>query len=427
MSWRDKLQQYILGKMPEDKIRVEAEMRSDSSGLKIPSKQIKRSSQIFEPKSYRDWKDAIAMATNPDEPTFTFLAELYDNLLLDAHLSAVIESRIMRVIRSRFIIRKPDGEEIPELTKLFQRPWFEQFVKYALMSKFTGVKVLELYELDDNLELVKTTSIPMGYIQPWNKKIILEPGSNEGYYYDRPPVDKFYLQIGEDNQLGILSQIAPLVLAKKLSMGSWLDYIEKFGIAPRTITTNNKTEKRAKELLDMAMKMISNHVAVLREGEKLEIGNVPSTDTYKVFDEMIKRINSEISKRILGQDATTETKSNTGTYGSMKIMQEVANDRHESDKLFIQYIVNKSLIPKLTQISSAYADLDGKEFDWDETETMTNAELLDRVVSLSQAGFEIDHQAIAEKTGIPIIGRKTTEGQPADVDGIKKKTLTPKQ
>jgi len=421
----NKIQDKIIALIPDNRIKVEAAIRSETSA-KIPTAKIKRSNIMYDPQSHQDWIDAVALAT-AEEPNLYYLAELYQNLLLDAHLRATIETRIYRVTRSKFIIRKPDGEEVPELTKLFNRPWFEQFLWWAMMSKFTGIKVIELFELDNKLELKKITNIPMAHILPHKHKIVWEAGSEDGFVYNKPPMSKYYIQVGDRYDLGLLSVLAPLILAKKLSMGSWLDFIEKFGIPPVWITTDNKTTKRLKELFDMAKSLISNSYGVINTGEEIKIGDVPDTDTYKVFDEMIKRINSEVAKAILGQDATTTNKDNKGTYGSLKVMQEVANDRHESDKLFIQNIVNKELLPKLAQLSSVYAPLANLEFDWDESEQLDNGAYIERVVQLTNAGFTIDPEAVAERTGMPITGISQNPTEPNPDDGAKKKTLTPKQ
>lgn len=229
------------------------------------------------------------------------------------------------------------------------------------------------------------------------------------------------MQIGENSDLGILADIAPLILAKKLAMGSWLDFIEKFGIPPRFVTTDNMTIERQEELLQMMLEMINNHVGVVQGSEKIEIGDVPQTDAHKVFDEMISRLNSEISKRILGQDGTSDNKDASGTYGSLKVLQEVANDRHESDKLFAKYIINKELIPRLVQLSSFYKPLENLIFDWDESEEMEKGAMIDKAVALTNAGFELDHEILAEKTGMPIIGfQKASE--PAKEQDPKKKS-----
>ena len=421
MSILNKLTNKFLSYIPDSKIRVEAEMRSEKSA-KIPTAKLKHANVMYDPQSHQDWLDAVALAT-AEEPNLVYLAKLYENLLLDAHTRAVIETRIYRVTRSKFIIRKPDGDEVPEMTALFNRPWFEQFVWWTMMSKFTGIKVLELFELDNKLELSHITNIPMAHIQPHKYKIVYEQGSEEGFVYNKPPLDRFYIQIGNRYDLGILSELAPLIIGKKLSMGSWLDFIEKFGIPPVWIVTDNKTTKRLNELFEMAKNMMSNLFGVINTGEEIKLGDTPSTDTFKVFDEFIKRANSEIAKRILGQDGTTTNKDSKGTYGSLKVMQEVANDRHESDKLFVQNVINKQLLPKLAQLSSVYSQLAGLEFDWDESEQLNNAEYLDRVVKLTQAGFSIDPEAVAERTGIPITGISSqTEPAPEPDDGSKKKS-----
>lgn len=422
-SFTEKIIDKALSLIPDNRIKVEAANRSEGKG-KVISGEIKRSSALFQPKTIKDWKNAIALATDPDNPSFLYLAELYQNLLLDSHTTSVIESRIYRVLRSKFVIINESGDEVPEVKVLFERPWFEQFLKQVLMSKFTGVKVLEIFHVDETLELYKTFAMPMEHINPKKGLILKEPGDETGWNYRGGLLQNYYLQIGENTDLGMLAEIAPLILAKKLAMGSWLDFIEKFGIPPRYVTTDNMTTQRQSELLEMMLAMINNHVAVIQGTEKIEIGDVPKTDAHKVFDEMISRINSEISKRILGQDGTSDNKDASGNYGSLKILQEVANDRHESDKLFAQYIINKQLIPRLVNLSSFYSPLANLKFDWDESEEMEKGAMIDKAVALAGAGFVLDYEVLATKSGLPIIGYKPAAGA-VEEDPVKKKSPKP--
>lgn len=395
-----------MGWIPEDKIRVQ--MAKNDNGRKGGSQksptEIKRQPKAFEVKTIKDWKDAVAIATDPDNPSLLFLAQLYENLLLDAHTHNTIETRIYRVLRSKFKIVNESGDENEELKVLFESPWFEQFLRYALWSMYTGPKVIELFHLDDILELTKATLIPMEHTNPKKGIILKEPGDETGWPYKEGNLSRYYLQVGEDLSLGLLNQLTPLILAKKLAMGSWLDYIEKYGIPGVWITTDNMTQERADELLEMGLRMISNHVGVIRGQEQITLGELPKTDAHKTFSELISVINSEISKLILGQDGTTDQKDSTGTYGSLKVLAEVANDRHESDKLFMKAVINKQLIPRLVELSSYYSGLSGHRLEWDESYDMPNSEYIDKVVSLTQAGYTIDHEAVAQKTGIPITG-----------------------
>lgn len=408
MNLKDKFLDKILSYIPDGKVKVEAALRGEKKG-KTAMTEIKRSSVLFEAKTLADWKNAIALATDPENPSFLFLAELYQNLKLDSHTVSVIESRIFRVLRSKFVFINEAGDEVPEVKILFERPWFEDFLKEALWSKFEGVKVLEIFKVDEFLELYTAEAIPMEHTNPKKGLILKEPGDETGYDYRSGILESYYMQIGKDRELGMLADIAPLILAKKLAMGSWLDFIEKFGIPPRFVTTDNMTTQRQNELLEMMLAMVNNHVAVIQGTEKIEIGDVPRTDAHKVFDEMIARLNSEISKRILGQTMTTE---NGSSRSQAEVHEKVANDRHESDKLFAQYIINKELMPRLISLSSFYAPLANLSFDWDETDEMEKGDMVDKAVALTNAGFVLDHEILANKTGLPITGFQTTTEDP---------------
>lgn len=418
------IEERFIKNASDDQLRLEGANRNTNRGsVNLPSGKVSRNSMLFTPKKIKDWVNAVALATDRENPSLFLLSELYDHLLLDAHTVSVIESRVMRVLRSKFALIDANGDQNADLKKLFSRPWFEKFVSECVWSKFTGIKVLETYDTDENGELINTLSIPMSHIHPTRQEILKEAGDEKGESYCEGAVALYYTQIGEGKEIGILSQIATLILAKKQAMGAWLDYIEKFGIPPRIVTTDNKDNRRVKELLNMLTAMINNHVAVIQGNEKFEIGKMPESDAFKVFKEMLSFLNSEISKRILGQDGTTDNKDASGTYGSLKVLQEVADDRHESDKLFIKYIINKTLIPKLTKISSFYTSLNGYEFDWDETDEMSKNELIKSAVSLTNAGYILDFEQLAEKTGMPITGfasAKKPDADPLNLDQKKK-------
>jgi phage gp29-like protein len=254
----------------------------------------------------------------------------------------------------------------------------------------------------------------MQHTNPRIGHILVNEGDETGYSYNEGALAQYYLQIGHDRDLGLLSQLTPLILAKKLAMGSWLDYIEKYGIPGVWITTDNMTQERANELLEMGLNMISNHVGVLRGNEKIELGELPKTDAHKTFQELISVINSEISKLILGQDATSDQKDVTGTYGSLKVMAEVSNDRHESDKVFAAAIINKELFPRLLGVSSYYGALAGKKLIWDESQDMDNSTLIDKVVALTNVGYIIDFADISTRTGVPITGFNSKKEEVAE-------------
>ena len=91
--------------------------------------------------------------------------------------------------------------------------------------------------------------------------------------------------------------------------------------------------------------------------------------------------------------------------GSVEIQFQLAKDRFESDKLFLQNLINQQLIPRLIKLSPVYAPLQNHYFEWDNAEVFDSAKLADLVTKFGQH-FYIDPEYIQQKTGIPILGIK---------------------
>jgi len=415
----DKLKQRIQGiaikSASDDDIQIEAFIRG-KGGENLPeSEKLTKEAITLSKQTLTKWKNAVAMATDAQAPDYTSLVDLYNNMKLDAHLMSVISSRVLRVQQSNFKLVDANGNEDEEKTSLLESGWFLDWMEAVLMVNYTGAAVIEIWETTEETSLADITVLPKQNINFLKKLILKEAGASTGMPYAEGNLEPYYMQIGKPYELGLFAEIAPLVLAKKLAMGSWLDFIEKFGVPPRWVTTDRQDNTRKKELFDMMIAMISNQVAVLTGNEKIEISQTPNTDAYKVFDQLIERINSEISKRILGATGTTDENS---FVGSTKVHQDVANDRHEHDKVLIKNLINNVLIPKLLKFSSYYAPLANLKFEWDYTEEMSQEKLIESVAKLGNY-YEFDAAELARITGLPIIGNKNTN-TPAGGVGEKK-------
>ena len=389
-----------------------------TSGEESISKKLVKGGINLQRKGLNEWKIALAIASDPENSDFTQLEDLYQNLMLDAHLRSCIDSRILKIQQSKFKIVNSAGEENEDLSKLFEAKWHADFIRLALLTIFKGSSVVEMWELDASMQLKKVEAINKKNLNLKKKLILKNAGDTTGWNFEDPQFTNYYLQIGENEDLGMLADLAPVLLAKKLAVGSWLDFVEKFGIPARWAKTDREDKGRQEELFDMMMAMVSNHVAVLKGNETIFTEATPNTDAYKVFNELIERMNSEISKRILGATGTTDEKA---FVGAAQVHQDVANDRHESDRFFIKNLINNVLIPKLALISPIYSSLVDHTFIWDSTEDMSKEALIESVAKLT--GFEFDAAKLAEMTGLPIIAKiipEPTETKPAGGVDVKK-------
>jgi hypothetical protein len=321
---------------------------------------------------------------------------------LDDHASTVIENRIIKPLATPFKLVDDKGE-ISELTSLIKKPWFLEFMRYALMPQFTGTKIIELYDLNEKGELKEITLIPDTHIFPSKKMILKEAGNpDNGWHYDKPPLSNYYLQLGKDKELGVMEKLAVAILFKKMAVGSWLDYIDKYGVPPRWVLTDREDDERLDQLYDMMKEMMGSHFAVLRGQEKIEIMPSPGTDAHEVFNKFIDRMDAGISKRIMGATGTVDEKAYVG---SAKVHQDVAEARHWSDKFYLEFLINEELLPRLITLSPAYSGLANLRFEFDETDDLEKGTLIDKIISMASQ-FNMDIEAVKEMTGLPILSQK---------------------
>jgi len=354
----------------------------------------------------KSWKNAIEAASDPEDPSRVDLMAVYDSAMGDDHLESIIETRILKVKHSKFKLVNTSDKENPEVTKLFTKKWFKDFLELSMKAKFFGATVLEFWDLTGNLELKSCKLIPRencNFIKGFFTK---EIGDEKGVPFRDGTYSNYYLQIGGNADLGILKKACPAAISKKFAQGAWLELCEKYGIPPRYATTESYSSTRHQELANMLAQMVSSHYAVLQGTEKIEMLNGISGDPHKVFDALIQRLEMGMSKRILGHDSAAGSKDSKGTYGSLKLMQDVANDRHKSDKEDTMDIINDMLIPLLVNISPVYKVLEGYTFSWDDFKELSALDTIDAVVKLEGSGHKVDSEFISKKTGIPIVGRK---------------------
>jgi len=407
---------YFLSKAPDGDILVEAAKRSTGGRSESPYRQLQLLPKSIQAKTLQQWKMAVSAATDPDNPDRTALAELYENLMLDNHLASVIDSRILFAQRSAFKFVDAKGNENKEISMLFERPWFEELIYLVLFSRFQGTTLIEIFETNPEGEIAEINEIPQPWFNPILGIITKNPGEQIGWDYKNGPLSRFYVQVGKPKSIGMFEKLAVIVLAKKLGMGSWLDYIEKYGIPPLFITTERGDTTRLNELYDAAKNFKSNHFMIGGASESFELGQAQGTAATDPFGNLLKRGDEEISKRVLGGSGLTDEKA---FVGSSEIQFRLAKDRFEADKMLFKNVFNAHIKPKLIAISEVYKPLENLTFDWDNTESLNQKEIIDAVSKLGSI-YEIDEKYISEVTGIPILGTKSQIGNDTSFENKKR-------
>ncbi len=415
-----KAEKHFLVNADLQSLKVVAVAKGDTA----PSRMLNYEAQTLQAQGLEEWKMAIMMATDPEQPDFVQLYKLYKNLMLDNHLSSVIDSRSLFCQRSAFKMVDEKGNEDEEATWLLQRIWFDDFIKYCILHRFQGRKLIELFDIDpETKELASIEEIPMPFFNPTKGLITKESGGSTGWDYKEGAYQPYYIQLGKNTDLGMLADMAPIILAKKLGIGSMLDYVEKYGVPALFITTDREDNARLKELYEAASNFKSNGFMVGRGQEKFEIGKDSGGNTEN-FIKVAEFANDEVSKRILGGSGLTDEKS---FVGSSEIQFRLANDRFESDKLYVKNVVDKDLVPRLIKISPVYSRLKNRYFEWENAQAQTPKETAEMIQILATL-FELDPEEISQKTGYKILSQKANSFAPTApaTEEVKKKSMTEK-
>ena len=411
-------ERFILSRVKNNSLFAEYYARNDKSA------SYTKQAINYQTKQINDWKIAVMAATDPENPRHGLLMRFYQSLMLDLHLSGIIDTRILRVQRSSFIIQDKDGNENTELKELLERPWYEDLVRLVVGKTFQGTTLIEIFDTDENGELAAVSEIPKSNFIPSKGIIIKEEYDDKGISYREGFYRDYYVQVGRDHELGMLMELALMVLAKKLGLGSLVSYIDKYGVPPIFATTDRLDNTRRDELFNMLANFKQNHFAVLQGNEKIESPVTNKGEGYNMFKGLICDIcNTEMSKRVLGGTATVDEKS---FVGSAQVQESVAKDRHEADKLLFKYYFNTHIRHRLAKISSVYAGFATHTLVWDNQETLDIESYIDGVEKLSDT-YTFDVDEIRKRTGLPITGLKVQPSQepPAPNAGGQKKKSDP--
>lgn len=337
---------------------------------------------------------AVQAAESPLYPNRFLLCQVYQNLVLDAQVEAGMLQRKSRVLSQKFKVTK-NGEVDYEKTKLINQKWFYDFTNYALDSIFWGFSLVQFSDVVND-KFSEVTLVPRIYVVP--EKSLVRPNTatvTEGVNFTELPYSNWCVGIGDKKDLGILMKLAPYVIWKKNAMFAWSEFAEIFGSPIRLGKTDVRDETTRKNMENMLKNMSVATWAVMDLNDDIQLEQASSTDAFNVFDKLVDRCNSEITKIILGQTGTTDEKAYSG---SSNVHKGIADILAKQDQQKMQFWVNDQLFPMLNRLGFG---LEGYEFEFDMSESLSLVEQAKIDVSLMPY-FKLSSEYIESKYGVEI-------------------------
>ena len=303
------------------------------------------------------FRSAVDTAENIYTPNRFWLLQLYQQTILDAHVTACIQQRKNLILSSEFNVYNKDESENEEKSKILKSKWFLDFIGYALDSIYYGHSLIQFDDIINRNgmdEFKEVELVPRQYVRPETHVVTEATSTYEGVDYLELPYINWCIGVGEKRDLGLLLKITPLVIWKKNAIGAWAEYIEKFGSPMRIGKTDSNDLDSVNNMQNMLENMGTSSWGLFKTDDLIELVESSNSDAYNVFDKMIDRCNSEISKLILGQTMTTD---DGASRSQAEVHERVLDNVGYSDKQFLYNVNNNQLIPMLNALGFGFEGL----------------------------------------------------------------------
>ncbi len=377
-----------------------------SAGKKNPA--IVKIVDAFKDNSRKDiekWRKSLAALQNPEEPKFFAYHDLVDDLMTDAHLQSQIQMRKLSTLNTDYrVYNRKTGDENQELSFLFQQQWFYKFIDLCLDKIFRGCSLVEFQSFEN--EKILLSLIPRRNVAPTKGKIYPDVLKTDFINYRDEGFNPWLIQLGENDDLGIINNVIPNLIWKRNVMQAWAEFCEKFGLPLITATTNTADSTVIDNVHEMLLSLGEASVGTFPPGTDIKFQEANRTDAYNVYMQFMQANANEISKQIVGSTML----SDQGTNRSQTEVHERSLDNRisQADKRMIQFIVNDQLFPLLRLQGYNIPEDEFFEFKTAEQE-LDLVQLWTITSGLLTSGYDVEEEWISKTFNIPLGNKKKVQ------------------
>ena len=290
---------------------------------------------------------------------------IYKELLCDPHVFACTQSRKAGVLSldweiNRGLDKDQNAEDVENLLKKLDIQKLMSDILDATQFGFQPLEIIWKRDKSGHIMPERVTAKPPEWFC-FDDDNNLKFRTKENYYGEIVPNKKFLLAQNNptyNNPYGdrTLSRVFWNVTFKKGGLKFWVVFTEKYGM-PHLIGKHPRgsTKEETNSLADMLEDMVQDAIAVIPDDSSIEIQEASKSSSAEIYEKLIDKMNTEISKAILGQTLTTEIGS-TGSYAASNTHMQVRQDIIDSDKKLVEGVINQ-LIQWIYEINFANAEV----------------------------------------------------------------------
>jgi len=292
-------------------------------------------------KEISDWQAARFARYNADIPRTWYLHEVFEDIMLDGHLTGITENRTLRTTNKDYIFAI-DGKKDDNLTELIKgKEWFDLLIDEAHKSAYFGYSLLWVKDFAKG-EIKEIELLPRGLVVPEHKVLLYDLSSTTGI--DFTDIKDVLLYAQFYSNVGLLEKAAPYTILKRHSWGSWDEFEELFGVPIRIAKIASSSETVKNEVADWLEEMGSAPYGVFPTGTEVDIIENSKTDSFNVFYKKIEALDKELSKLILHQTMTTENGSSKAQGG---VHENTLKEVIAADEKRMLSFLNVRLVPAM--------------------------------------------------------------------------------
>ena len=266
----------------------------------------------------------------------------YRELLYDPHLWSCVQSRKSGVLSTDYDIVGEDSQLALELLSDIK---MEKLIDEVLDSILYGFQPIEIYWTKAKGKIVPNATIAkpqeLFYIDT-NSELKYRPtGKTKGVSLPKYKFLDLRYRASYQNPYGIalLSKCYWPVKFKNGGIRFWVNFMERYGM-PILIGkyTRGATQNEADSLVQHLANMTEDSVIVTPNDIDIEIAEPHRYSSVRLYNEMIKLTNKEISKAILSQTLTTDVTN--GSKAAAETHYKIREELVLADKLLVEEAVN---------------------------------------------------------------------------------------
>ena len=285
------------------------------------------------------WKNAINSARSETNPWREQLLRLYNNIILDGHLTSVMNKRRMAITNKNLVFIPEDDREVPDglYNNILDTPWMNNILGWSAEQVSWGHSLIELIPVQGvvaDAALIDRLNVrpELGFLM-WDYRQ-RETGIN---YRTDPYYSRYLIEVGAPKDYGLLMQAAQYAIYKRGGFGDWAEFAEIFGMPFREGRYNPYDPESREKLVEAMTNMGSAGWTVIPEGTSIQFHNPSQATQSSIFLDLIKECNSEMSKLFLGQTMTTD---NGSSKSQSQTHKEVEDEINASDMIRIEHVLN---------------------------------------------------------------------------------------